>query len=123
MIRVVDKSVCLIERYLTLFNINKLCVQNEEHTYGFELSNKSACKQMWKCCIEHQNFFKLTQNTNLQISNKVTHSQRFRSSSLSNASANDNFRERPPPTVVRVPSRRYQRRMGQPDGADGNDDD
>ncbi len=79
-----------------------------------------ACKQIWKCCTEHQNFFRLTQNT-LHLNSKPGFTQRFRNSgSLNKSNVNDNYIERPPPTVVRVPSRRYQRRMGQPDGADGN---
>ncbi|CAG2171981.1 unnamed protein product, partial [Oppiella nova] len=89
---------------------------NEEKTYGFELSNKTASKQIWKCCLEHQEFFKLTQNTS-QTKTKPGLSQRFRSSGPV-VKRDENLIERPPPTVVRVPSRRYQRRMGQPDGAD-----
>ncbi|RWS11783.1 hypothetical protein B4U79_01132 [Dinothrombium tinctorium] len=57
----------------------------------------------------------------------VGFTQRFRYSgrqaSFSNKSnhfgLSNDFRERHPPSVVRVPSRRYQRRLGQPDGADG----
>ena len=97
-----------------------MLTQNEEKTYGFELSNKIACKQMWKCCKEHQNFFRLTQSS-VQMSSKSGPKNRFRNndSSLKALHLNDQYIERPPPTVVRVPSRRYQRRIGQPDGADG----
>ncbi|CAG2107736.1 unnamed protein product [Medioppia subpectinata] len=88
---------------------------NEEKTYGFELSNKAASKQIWKCCLQHQEFFKLTQNSS-QTKTKPGLSRFRRNTPLSNMS--DNLMERAPPTVVRVASRRYQRRMRQPDGAD-----
>ncbi|XP_054159627.1 band 4.1-like protein 4 [Oppia nitens] len=99
------------------FMIKVIDKNNEEKTYGFELVNKSASKQIWKCCTEHQNFFKLTQNT-LQIDTKPGLSQKFKTSSTLSKGFQENVIERPPPMVVRVPSRRYQRRMGQPDGAD-----
>lgn len=34
-------------------------LQNEVSTYGFETPKKSACKHLWKCCMEHHAFFRL----------------------------------------------------------------
>ncbi|KAI1301943.1 Band 4.1-like protein 4A [Halotydeus destructor] len=99
---------------------------NDEHTYGFRLPSKEACKHLWQCCTEHQAFFKLSQDKEslMKRGSLSTIAHRFRNSirrSSLTRGANGQVNlahDRAPPTVVRVPSRRYQRRMGQPDGAD-----
>ncbi|RWS28137.1 band 4.1-like protein 2, partial [Leptotrombidium deliense] len=109
------------------FMIKVVEKNNEENTYGFELPNKQACKHLWKCCSEYQAFFRLTQHKEgtQNLGKKVGgFAQRFRYSgrqSSFNKTSNHytpDFRDRHPPSVVRVPSRRYQKRLGQPDGAD-----
>ncbi|GAB6025521.1 hypothetical protein CHUAL_011253 [Chamberlinius hualienensis] len=97
---------------------------NDESTYGFELPSKQACKHLWKCCVEHHSFFRLTQvcTTN---SGKVfgTASQISRGRSAKGSHFPQQFGNhsgRMQPKVVRVASRRYQRRLGQPDGIDSS---
>lgn len=96
---------------------------NDESTYGFELPNRQACKHLWKCCVDHHAFFKLTQVREVPgqsgkpygLENKFSYGIRsdknFQISTLQS-------RLRTPPTFIRVPSRRFQKRLGQPDGAD-----
>ena len=104
--------------------------QSEERTYGFRLPSKDACTQLHHSCVEHQAFFKLSQDKEslMKRGSKLTgFAQRFRHS-IRRASFTRTPHQgqvnlaldRAPPTVVRVPSRRYKRRLGQPDGADGN---
>ena len=108
------------DKYFMLQVVEK---SNENNTYGFELPSKQACKHLWKCCTEHQEFFRLTQNRDrLNPSNSRFggFTSRFRYSARSlnkDDRSNHNRDTRPSPVIVRVPSRRYQRR--QPDGSEG----
>ena len=43
-----------------------LLLQNEVSTYGFETPKKSACKHLWKCCVEHHSFFRLVRVAPMQ---------------------------------------------------------
>ncbi|KAK6630538.1 hypothetical protein RUM43_014523 [Polyplax serrata] len=91
----------------------KICDRNnEENTYGFETPSKSACKHLWKCCVEHHAFFRL-----LQVSPTATDifslGSRFRYSGRTEkqAQADVQMQLRNPPHFLRTTSRRYQRRL------------
>lgn len=95
---------------------------NDENTFGFELPNKHSCKHLWKCSVEHHSFFRLTQVREIpgQASKVFGLGSRFRYSGRTERQVQVEVQQgrRPPPTVTRVPIRRYQHRLGQPDGAD-----
>ncbi|XP_048259451.1 band 4.1-like protein 4 isoform X4 [Haliotis rufescens] len=86
---------------------------SDEHTYAFELPTKTGCKHLWKCCVEHHAFFRLNQVADpLSRAGKL-----FRSGSkhrLSGRTERQTHRDdysRQQPNVLRIPSRRQQRRI------------
>lgn len=85
---------------------------NDECTYGFETPSKSACKHLWKCCVEHHAFFRLVQvpPTSPDI---FALGSRFRYSGRTEKQAvrDAQMKLRQPPTFSRNPSKRYQRRL------------
>lgn len=93
-----------------------LCVKdknNDESTIGFELSSKESCKYLWKCCVEHHAFFRLTQVKELPGHSvrifSLGSKHRYSGRTEQQAKQDINRIKRQPPTVVRVPSRRYQK--------------
>ncbi|KAG1677291.1 Band 4.1-like protein 4 [Nymphon striatum] len=97
---------------------------NDENTYGFELPTKQACKHLWKCCVEHHTFFRLTQVRELpQQRPKLFHMGSNHSQIQTEKMAQENVQKTPrlQPAFSRKPSKRYQRRSGPPDGADTPD--
>ncbi|XP_049823673.1 band 4.1-like protein 4 isoform X2 [Aethina tumida] len=83
---------------------------NDECTYGFETPSKSACKHLWKCCVEHHAFFRLVQVTPASPDIFALGS-RFRYSEKQ-AVRDAQMKMRSPPTFSRTPSRKFQRRPG-----------
>ncbi|XP_074650162.1 band 4.1-like protein 4 isoform X1 [Tubulanus polymorphus] len=83
---------------------------NYENTYTFECPTKQGCKHLWKCCVEHHAFFRLSHVAQpsgnfFQLGSKYRYSGRTEKQALSDAAA-----IRPEPQVLRTPSRRHQRR-------------
>ncbi|XP_021942330.1 band 4.1-like protein 4 isoform X2 [Zootermopsis nevadensis] len=83
---------------------------NDENTYGFETPSKSACKHLWKCCVEHHAFFRLVQVSPTAPDIFVLGS-RFSGRTEKQAQRDAQLRMRSPPQFTRTPSRRYQRRI------------
>ncbi|KAL5282785.1 EPB41L4A family protein [Megaselia abdita] len=96
----------------------RICDKNNElSTYGFETPRKSACKHLWRCCVEHHTFFRLV-SSGLQEQTSpndlISFSSRFRYSKRSSKEdilKSSNSIKRSPPIFVRVPSKRQPRRI------------
>ncbi|XP_015609594.1 band 4.1-like protein 4 isoform X2 [Cephus cinctus] len=81
---------------------------SEERTHGFETPSRGACRHLWKCCLEHQAFFRLMATGPPPLSPY----SRFRSySPPSGSEKHTAIRRNPPPVFQRTPSRRAQRRV------------
>ncbi|XP_066590905.1 band 4.1-like protein 4 [Prorops nasuta] len=83
---------------------------SEERTHGFETPSKGACRHLWKCCQEHQAFFRLMAAGPPPLSPY----SRFRSYSPATSGSEKHsatIRRNPQPVFQRTPSRRAQRRV------------
>ncbi|XP_067211159.1 band 4.1-like protein 4 isoform X3 [Linepithema humile] len=80
---------------------------SEERTHGFETPSKGACRHLWKCCLEHQAFFRLMATGPPPLSPY----SRFHSYSPPSTLEKHMAIRRNPPPFQRTPSRRAQRRV------------
>lgn len=86
---------------------------SEERTHGFETPSRGACRHLWKCCLEHQAFFRLMATGPPPLSPY----SRFRSHSPQSSGSEKHHHHgslktrNPPPAFQRAPSRRAQRRV------------
>ncbi|XP_019886425.1 band 4.1-like protein 4A isoform X4 [Ooceraea biroi] len=80
---------------------------SEERTHGFETPSKGACRHLWKCCLEHQAFFRLMATGPPPLSPY----SRFHSYSPPSTLEKHAVIRRNPPPFQRTPSRRAQRRV------------
>ncbi|EAT46229.1 AAEL002571-PA, partial [Aedes aegypti] len=96
----------------------RVCDKNNEiSTYGFETPKKSACKHLWKCCVEHHSFFRLVRTAPMQansgaasltsLSSKFRYSGRTERQQMKEVLSH----QRAPPAFTRTPSRRQPRRI------------
>ncbi|XP_069961589.1 uncharacterized protein [Bactrocera oleae] len=92
---------------------------NELSTYGFETPRKTACKHLWRCCVEHHAFFRMVRiaplpNSQSNNSDLFQLGSRLRYSSRTEKqpSAKDALSlGRIQPAFTRVPSKRQPRRV------------
>ncbi|XP_055923467.1 uncharacterized protein DDB_G0287625 isoform X2 [Eupeodes corollae] len=96
----------------------RICDKNNElSTYGFETPRKSACKHLWRCCVEHHAFFRLVRVAPIQSSSQsselFTLGSRFRYSGRTEKQAAKDALSigRAPPPFTRMPSKRQPRRV------------
>ncbi|XP_035773049.1 hornerin-like isoform X2 [Anopheles albimanus] len=91
----------------------RVCDKNNEvSTYGFETPKKSACKHLWKCCVEHHSFFRLVRVAPMQANGTL--GSKYSGRSERQPSAKEALpgqqQQRAPPSFTRTPSRRQPRR-------------
>nr|XP_017089367.2 hornerin isoform X1 [Drosophila bipectinata] len=90
---------------------------NELSTYGFETPRKSACKHLWRCCVEHHAFFRQVRVAPLPSSQSHATDlfqlgSRFRHSRPDKQTEKDALAAgRSPPAFTRTPSKRQPRRV------------
>lgn len=96
--------------------------EDREYTFKFYLPTKSACKHLWKCCLEHHIFFRLDKSSTRPRRNsglfRTSSSYRHRYSGRTQKEALEDGKkiQRPDPEVKRKPSKRYERRLNSQSG-------
>lgn len=91
--------------------------EDREYTFKFYLATKSACKHLWKCCLEHHAFFRLDKASATPRRNSglfhMGSSYRYSGRTQREALEDGKKIRRPDPEVKRKPSKRYERRNTQ----------
>ncbi|XP_062857863.1 band 4.1-like protein 2 isoform X6 [Trichomycterus rosablanca] len=82
-----------------------------ESTVGFKLPNHRAAKRVWKVCVEHHTFFRLTNPEQPTKSKFLTLGSRFRYSGRTQAQTRQasSLIDRPAPQFTRTASKRISR--------------
>lgn len=101
----------------------KLCVAEEladgnerVHTFNFQTVSQKACKHLWKCAVEHHQFFRLKSQTDGNVKSGrfgIRTSSRFGFKGPTEAQltvSNNAFKRSSTGTFARRPSKRYSRR-------------
>ncbi|XP_052863586.1 uncharacterized protein DDB_G0283357 [Anopheles cruzii] len=87
----------------------RVCDKNNEvSTYGFETPKKSACKHLWKCCVEHHSFFRLVRVAPMQATGTL--GSKYGGRSERQPMKDIPGQQRIAPPFTRTPSRRQPRR-------------
>ncbi|XP_068784929.1 band 4.1-like protein 4A isoform X3 [Struthio camelus] len=56
----------------TQFELRVVGKDCNETSFFFEARNKTACKHLWKCCVEHHTFFRMPENESNSLSRKFS---------------------------------------------------
>ncbi|XP_062460220.1 band 4.1-like protein 4A isoform X3 [Pezoporus occidentalis] len=56
----------------TQFELRVLGKDCNETSFFFETCNKTTCKHLWKCCVEHHTFFRVPENESNSLSRKFS---------------------------------------------------
>ncbi|CAB1318083.1 unnamed protein product, partial [Coregonus sp. 'balchen'] len=101
------------EYFLGLTPIGVVLYKNKtqctETSFFFEAPNKTACKHLWKCCVEHHTFFRMPENDSNTLTRKLS-----KFGSL--GSKHRYSLPRPDLQVVRTRSKTYPKRPPQTKG-------
>ncbi|XP_048359096.1 band 4.1-like protein 4A [Sphaerodactylus townsendi] len=55
----------------TQFELRVLGKDCNETSFFFEAHSKTACRNLWKCCVEHHTFFRMPENESSSLSRKL----------------------------------------------------
>ncbi|XP_030622902.1 band 4.1-like protein 4 isoform X2 [Chanos chanos] len=107
----------------TQFELRVMGKDCNETSFIFEAPTKTACKNLWKCCVEHHTFFRMPENDSNMLTRKLSKFSSLSSKHrYSGKTAMQMGRDqsanlpRPDLQVVRTRSKTYPKRITQPTG-------
>ncbi|XP_066507057.1 band 4.1-like protein 4 [Hoplias malabaricus] len=107
----------------TQFELRVLGKDCNETSFFFEAPSKTACKNLWKCCVEHHTFFRMPENDSTALTRKLSKlsslgSRHRYSGKTAMQMGKDQLVGLPRPDleVVRTRSKTYPKRSSQPTG-------
>ncbi|KAL6472360.1 hypothetical protein MHYP_G00185480 [Metynnis hypsauchen] len=107
----------------TQFELRVLGKDGSETSFFFEAPSKTACKNLWKCCVEHHTFFRMPENDSNALTRKLSKlgslgSRHRYSGKTAMQMGKDQSVGLPRPDleVVRTRSKTYPKRNAQPTG-------
>nr|XP_005281678.1 band 4.1-like protein 4A isoform X1 [Chrysemys picta bellii]XP_023962493.1 band 4.1-like protein 4A isoform X1 [Chrysemys picta bellii] len=102
------------------FELRVLGKDCNETSFFFEARNKTTCKHLWKCCVEHHMFFRMPENESNSLSRKfskfgsVGYKHRYSGKTALQMSREPSVQlPRPDQNVERSRSKTYPKRMAQ----------
>ncbi|XP_016296089.1 band 4.1-like protein 4 isoform X3 [Sinocyclocheilus anshuiensis] len=107
----------------TQFELRVIGRDCNETSFFFDAPSKTACKNLWKCCVEHHTFFRMPENESNSLTRKLSKFSSLGSKHrYSGKTAMQIGREqsvtlpRPDLQVIRTRSKTYPKRSTQPAG-------
>ncbi|XP_067253488.1 band 4.1-like protein 4 isoform X3 [Chanodichthys erythropterus] len=107
----------------TQFELRVMGRDCNETSFFFDAPSKTACKNLWKCCVEHHTFFRMPENESNSLTRKLSKFSSLGSKHrYSGKTAMQIGREpsvtlpRPDLQVIRTRSKTYPKRSAQPAG-------
>ncbi|XP_035876546.1 band 4.1-like protein 4A isoform X3 [Phyllostomus discolor] len=111
----------------TQFELRVLGKDCNETSFFFEARNKTACKHLWKCSVEHHTFFRMPENESNSLSRKLSkfgslsNKHRYSGRTALQMSRDLSIQlPRPDQNVARSRSKTYPKRIAQTQPAGSN---
>lgn len=107
----------------TQFELRVMGRDCNETLFFFDAPSKTACKNLWKCCVEHHTFFRMPENESNSLTRKLSKFSYLGSKHRYSGKTAMQIRQeqsvtlpRPDLQVIRTHSKTYPKRSTQPTG-------
>ncbi|XP_021334781.1 band 4.1-like protein 4 isoform X2 [Danio rerio] len=67
-----ENNYLAIAKTLEMYGVDLHPVFCNETSFFFDAASKTACKNLWKCCVEHHTFFRMPENESNSLTRKLS---------------------------------------------------